>query len=445
MATAASPPASFNLPPAAEQQAGADTLFGSSIGTTGGGSSSSSLAALLHWALSLPGGVARALLAPGSGEGLLGLLPGWARQLLPGWDPDRDMPDMFGKVVMITGANSGIGFQAARLLARNNAHVVMVVRDEDKGRKAAEAIKREVPHAKLTLMQADMACLRSVKRLADDFAAAGSRLDVLLNNAGVLAPGPFAVTEDGFETTLATNYYGPLYLTLLLLPRLRASAPARVVNVASFGEAFGRVHWDDLRGVDLRTSGLPAYAASKLYLLMASRDLNRRLRGTGVDVFAVHPGIVSTPGELKSDRSYPVSVLALINSRLHGQSELRGALAPLFAATEPRLQGRGGTYIGPNSFGVQLFGWGGSNTVARTPVNWAARDAAECRRLYDQSRAVLDSATVAAGLGAVPLTHFAEAQQTAAAKALAPATQSQHQAQKQHQQPQQAVSSLPLL
>ncbi|PNW80161.1 hypothetical protein CHLRE_08g380550v5 [Chlamydomonas reinhardtii] len=466
MASAASPPASFNLPASGTTTT---TTTGSSTGTayTALGSS---IADLTQWLLSLPAGVARALLSPGSGEGLLGLLPGWARQLLPGWDPDRDMTDMFGKVVMITGANSGIGFQATRLLARNNAHVVMVVRDEDKGRKAAEDIKRDIPHAKLTLMQADMASLSSVKRLAEEFTATGSPLHVLVNNAGGMAPGPFAVTADGFETTLATHYYAPLYLTLLLLPRLRASAPSRVVNVASFGEAFGRVHWDDLRlwdvqqqrhrssvrpqlfedastrglsakrGVDLRTSGLPAYAASKLYLLMASRDLNRRLRGTGVDVFPVHPGLVSTPGEAKSDKSYPVSVLAFVGSRLHGQSELRGALAPLFAATEPRLQGRGGTYIGPNSFGLQLFGWGGSNTVARSPVNWAARDAAECRRLYDQTRAVLDSATVAAGLGAVPVTHFVDAQQQAAAKALAPEGGGQH---PKHQPP--PGSAMPLL
>ncbi|KAG2426441.1 hypothetical protein HXX76_011672 [Chlamydomonas incerta] len=234
MASAATPPASFNLPASSLQQ------------EPGGGSSGGGLAGLAYSLLRLPAGIAQALLSPGSGEGLLGLLPGWVRQLLPGWDPDRDMPDMFGKVVMVTGANSGIGFQVTRLLARNNAHVVMVVRDEDKGRKAAEDIRRDLPHARLTLLQADLASLASVKRLADEFLATGSPLHVLINNAGVLAPGPFAATGDGFETTLATNYYGPLYLTLLLLPRLAASAPARVVNVASFGEAFGRVHWGDL-------------------------------------------------------------------------------------------------------------------------------------------------------------------------------------------------------
>ncbi|GLC40817.1 hypothetical protein PLESTB_000019600 [Pleodorina starrii] len=389
MATAAAPPASFTLAP--KPSAGASLL-------------------------QLPVRVAQALVSPGSGEGLLSLLPGFVRQVLPGWDPDRDMPDMFGKVVLVTGANSGIGYQTTRLLARNNAHVIMVVRDIDKGKKAIEDIKSEFSFAKLTLMQADMASLKSVRKLADDVLATGSPLHVLINNAGVLAPGPFTVTEEGFELTLATNFYGPLYLTLLLLPRLRASAPARIVNVASFGEMFGKVHWDDLRGVDMSSSGLTPYAASKLYLLMVSRDLNRRLRGIGVDVFPVHPGIVSTPGEAKSDRSYLVSLSALINSRLHGQSALRGALAPLFAATEPKMQGRGGTYLGPNAFGLQLFGWGGFNTVAREPVNWAAKDAETCKQLYDATRAVLDSATVAAGLGKVPVTHFQEAQAEALGK-----------------------------
>ncbi|KAG2424334.1 hypothetical protein HXX76_014543 [Chlamydomonas incerta] len=196
------------------------------------------------------------------------------------------------------------------------------------------------------------------------------------------------------------------------------------------------------RGLELGSSGLTAYAASKLYLLMASRDLNRRLRGSGVDVFAVHPGIVSSPGEAKSDKSYPAAVLALVNARLHGQSELRGAMAPLFAATEPTLQGRGGTYIGPNAFRLQLFGWGGFNTAARSPVNWAARDAAECKRLYDETRAVLDSAAVAAGLGAVPVTRFADAMHQAGAKALAPANIAQHDPQQQQKQ---QGSALPLL
>ncbi|GIL52419.1 hypothetical protein Vafri_8299, partial [Volvox africanus] len=139
---------------------------------------------------------------------------------------------------------------------------------------------------------------------------------------------------------------------------------------------------------------------------------------TGVDIFPVHPGIVSTPSEAKADMSYPVSVTAFVSSRLHGQSALRGAIAPLFAATEPRLQGRGGTYIGPNAFGLQLFGWGGFNTMPRQPVNWAAKDAEECKKLYEMSRAVLDTATMASGLGRMPITHSEEAQHEAAAKEL---------------------------
>ncbi|KAG2495651.1 hypothetical protein HYH03_006251 [Edaphochlamys debaryana] len=394
MATAAVPPGSFHLPRSGDPRS----------------------QGLLSSALHLPLRAATALLAPGSGEGLLGLLPGWLRNLLPGWDCDRDMPDMFGKVVMVTGANSGLGFQTARLLARNNAHVVMVVRDVDKGKKAVSDILSEFSHAKLSLMQADMGSLRSVKRLADDFLASSSPLHVLINNAGMLAPGPFETTEDGFETTHAINYYGPLYLTLLLLPRLRACAPSRVVNMASMGEVFGTIHWNDLRGVDMGSSGMKAYGASKLYTIMASRDLNRRLRGTGVDVFAVHPGIASTPGEVKSDKSYAMAVMAFVASRLHGQSELRGALPSLFAATDTSLQGRGGLYIGPNPLGLQLFGWGGWNTVARSPMSWEARDAVECKKLYDATRGVLDGAAVAAGLGSVPVTHFRDAQEEAAAR-----------------------------
>ncbi|KAG2424333.1 hypothetical protein HXX76_014542 [Chlamydomonas incerta] len=244
MASAATPPASFNLPASSLQQ------------EPGGGSSGGGLAGLAYSLLRLPAGIAQALLSPGSGEGLLGLLPGWVRQLLPGWDPGPRHARHVRQGVMVTGANSGIGFQVTRLLARNNAHVVMVVRDEDKGRKAAEDIRRDLPARPpdaaagptwpASREEGTAGQAGSVKRLADEFLATGSPLHVLINNAGVLAPGPFAATGDGFETTLATNYYGPLYLTLLLLPRLAASAPARVVNVASFGEAFGRVHWGDL-------------------------------------------------------------------------------------------------------------------------------------------------------------------------------------------------------
>ncbi|GBF99588.1 hypothetical protein Rsub_12213 [Raphidocelis subcapitata] len=195
----------------------------------------------------------------------------------------------------------------------------------------------------------------------------------------------------GDVITRATDFFGPALLTHLLLPALARGAPSRVVNVSSLGEAAGGLEWGDLRGVRaVAARGGAAfrdYAAAKLMLLVWGDELHRRLAGTGVDVFSVHPGVVSTPGEWKTAAWKPTSWLTWASALVHGQSVGWGATSMLFAATEPLLAGRGGVYIGPSY--LQAFGYAGSNTARRRPLNPAAHNPAAARRLFDETTAIL--------------------------------------------------------
>lgn len=312
-----------------------------------------------------------------------------------GWD---GVPDMFGKVAIVTGSDSGIGLKTAEQLALHHAHVIMAVRNTDAAKQQVARIQEHSPWAKFTVMYLELSSYKSIRAFAEEFLASKLPLHVLVNNAGVLAPGPGHMTsEDGFEYTLAVNFFGPKYLTHLLLDRLKASAPSRIVNVASLGEMAGDIDWEDLGGSKLSHSGWQAYARSKLFLIMYSFDLNRRLRGTGVDVYAVHPGVVNSPGEGKSDKHYIMALLAYVGAHLNGQTEERGALSTLYAATEPRLQGRGGRYYGPNPFGLQVLGYAGGNTVERTPFNHYAKDPAACTQLYERASLLSRAAAAKSG------------------------------------------------
>ncbi|KAI8468566.1 MAG: hypothetical protein J3K34DRAFT_522853 [Monoraphidium minutum] len=322
-----------------------------------------------------------------------------ATRLLWGWDARVHAPDQLGKVFVITGANSGIGFEAALRLAERNATVVMGVRNLDAGNRAAEAIRHRAPGAKVLVLHVNMASFRSIRAFASRVSASFPRgISCLVNNAGVLNPpvSPLAaVSEDGFEVTRAVDFFGPALLTHLLLPSLAAAAPARVVSVTSLGEAVGSLDWKDLKGLLKPATTFRAYGDSKLMLLMWTRELNRRLRGTGIDAFVVHPGVSHTPGEWKTWRGRASSWAAWLGALLHGQTVGWAATSTLYAATEPRLASRGGAYIGPRY--AHVFGYAGSNTAARVPLNPAAWDAAAARRLFDETTALLLAAGGAGG------------------------------------------------
>lgn len=210
---------------------------------------------------------------------------------LLGWSP-RDMPDLTGKIAVVTGASSGIGFETCRALLDHGAEVVMVVRDPELGQQAARDLQEEYPGSIIHVKQANMIYLKEVKALADELLRMGLPIHILINMAGKFLDEPFEVTPEGFERTIALDYFGHVYLTLLLLDRIIASAPARIINMCSEAEAFGKLDMSDLTGVNIKDGGIRAYGRAKLMFLMFNHELQRRLKLTGkpVDAFAVHPG-----------------------------------------------------------------------------------------------------------------------------------------------------------
>jgi NAD(P)-dependent dehydrogenase (short-subunit alcohol dehydrogenase family) len=277
------------------------------------------------------------------------------------------MPDLTAKVTIVTGANSGIGYEMARALARRSATVVLACRNKDKGEAAVRQIRQEYPKAKAELLQVDLSELASVRRFADDFTNHYDRLDILINNAGIMAT-PFARTADGFELQFATNHLGHFALTGLLLACIIRVPGARIVTVSSWGHHFGVIDLDNLDAEKGYDPGR-AYAQSKLANLLFTHELQRRFEDTGVDALAVaaHPGWAAT--NLPAHRP----VVRMLNP-LIGQKPEMGALPALYAATAPDVQGGG--YYGPRSWG----GLRGYPTAARPSDR--SHDAVVAARLW---------------------------------------------------------------
>ena len=204
----------------------------------------------------------------------------------------NNIPDLTGKVVIVTGANSGIGWDTAVALAEKGATVIMACRNLVKSQAALDALKAQVPNADVELMQLDLANLESVRQLADEFKAKYDRLDLLINNAGIMMV-PFAMTVDGFESHFGTNHLGHFALTGLLLDRILATPGARVVNVSSGAHLIGSMNFDNLMYENGEGySSTRAYAQSKLANLLFTYELQRRFEAAGVDAeaLAAHPG-----------------------------------------------------------------------------------------------------------------------------------------------------------
>ncbi len=257
------------------------------------------------------------------------------------------MPDLSGKTVVVTGANSGIGLQAARGFAAKNARVIMACRNMDKGRAAQAHIQAEIPHATLELHQLDLSDLSSVRRFAETFRTAHASLDLLVNNAGVMAL-PLARTAEGFEMQIGTNHLGHFALTSLLWPRLVAARPARIVVVGSIAHFFGSIRFHDLNW-EKSYSRWPAYCQSKLANMLFAKELARRaeLASVGVTTVACHPGYASTNLQTKqakiSGSSLEETIMNLGNGAF-AQSSAWGALPTLYAATQ---EVEPGSYVGP--------------------------------------------------------------------------------------------------
>jgi NAD(P)-dependent dehydrogenase (short-subunit alcohol dehydrogenase family) len=195
---------------------------------------------------------------------------------------------MQGRTVLVTGSNTGIGFETAAALPAKGARVVLTARDPAKGKWAVEEIRRRHPDADVAAMELDLSCLADVGSFASGFLERFLQLHVLVNNAGV-ALDRRSVTADGFETMFQVNHLGSFLLTNLLLDRLKGSAPARIVNVASEAHRFSRLDFDDLQS-ERGFRGMRAYLRTKLCNILFTRELARRLLGTGVTARSLHPG-----------------------------------------------------------------------------------------------------------------------------------------------------------
>jgi NAD(P)-dependent dehydrogenase (short-subunit alcohol dehydrogenase family) len=257
-----------------------------------------------------------------------------------------DIPDQNGRVAVITGANTGLGYETALALAAHGAHVVLAVRDLDKGKDAISRIVSQSPQADVALQELDLTSLESVRGAARQLRADHDRIDLLINNAGVMYP-PKSITKDGFELQFGTNHLGHFALTGLLLDRLLPVAGSRVVTISSIGHRIrADIHFDDLQW-EHSYNRVSAYGQAKLANLLFTYELQRRLapRGTTIAV-AAHPGGSNTelmrhlPGWAGS--LYPVLAPVF-------QDAAMGALPQLRAATDPSVQG--GQYYGPGGFG----------------------------------------------------------------------------------------------
>ena len=286
------------------------------------------------------------------------------------WD-DRLMLDQSGKVAIVTGAGSGLGFETVRALAGKNAKVVMAVRNTAKGREAAARIKKECPRADVDVMELDLADLSSVRKFVQDFTKRFSRLDLLINNAGVMVP-PYGKTVDGFELQFGTNHLGHFALTILLIDMLKNVSGSRIVTVSSGAHAFGMLDFDDLNWEKRRYNAWQAYGDSKLANLYFTRELQRRLDEEGSDVLAVaaHPGWAAT--ELQRHQWW----VRLLNNFFAQPADM-GALPTLYAATAPDVHGS--EYFGPDGKG-QMRGY-----PVKVQSSKRSRDMVVASRLWEVS------------------------------------------------------------
>jgi NAD(P)-dependent dehydrogenase (short-subunit alcohol dehydrogenase family) len=290
-----------------------------------------------------------------------------------------DIPPQGGKLAVVTGATGGLGYQTAIGLARAGAQVVVAGRNDAKGLEAISKIRNQFPDAKIGFEALDLANLASVADFARRFATAHASLDLLVNNAGVMALPTRQTTADGFEMQFGTNYLGHYALTARLLPLLRSAHRPRVVNLSSIAHRTGFIQFSDLQGERLY-SPWKAYNQSKLAMLMFALELQRRSDAAGWNLMsnASHPGWARTDLFANGPGAGLLSFASQFAAPLFSQSAESGALPTLFAATSP--QAEGGGYYGPS----------GLNELKGAPAPaWImpqARDKAGAAKLWDVSQ-----------------------------------------------------------
>ena len=289
----------------------------------------------------------------------------------------RDISSQTGRIAVVTGANSGLGKSIARELARAGASVTIAVRDTDKGEQAAADIRRDVASADLSVQRLDLADLASVRSFAESFAADHDHVDVLVNNAGIMAP-PRRLTADGFESQIGTNHLGHFALTGLLLPTLLAAPAPRVVTMSSEAHWIGKMRFDDLQ-FERGYNNWRAYGQSKLANLMFCFELARRATeaDTALVSVAAHPGYAATNLQFAGPAHWYERAFMTVGNKVIAQSADMGALPALYAATVPDLPS--GSFVGPDG----LLGGRGHPHVVSAAAK--AYDAEAWNRLWELS------------------------------------------------------------
>ena len=289
----------------------------------------------------------------------------------------RDISSQTGRIAVVTGANSGLGKSIARELARAGASVTIAVRNTDKGEQAAADIRRDVASADLSVQRLDLADLASVRSFAEAFAADHDQLDVLVNNAGIMAP-PRRLTADGFESQIGTNHLGHFALTGLLLPNLLAAPAPRVVTMSSEAHWIGKMRFDDLQ-FEHGYNNWRAYGQSKLANLMFSFELARRAAeaDTALTSVAAHPGYAATNLQFAGPAKRLERAFMTVGNKVIAQSADMGALPALYAATVTDLPS--GSFVGPDG----LLGGRGHPHVVSAAAK--AYDSEAWNRLWELS------------------------------------------------------------
>ena len=283
----------------------------------------------------------------------------------------ENIPNQKGRVAIVTGSSSGIGYETARVLAEKQVTVIIAVRNLEKGNKAADKIKSEVKNADLRVLELDLASLESVKNFAESFKKNYLQLDLLINNAGVMIP-PYSKTADGFELQFGTNHLGHFALTGQLLELLINTKDARIVNVSSSAHKTGNINFDDLTWEKRNYSGWKAYGDSKIANIYFTRELDKKLKenNLGLITTASHPGWTATELQRNS------GIVEFLNG-FFAQDISMGALPTLRAAIEERL--KGAEYFGPNGF-MELRGY-----PVQVETNKLSKDEAIAKKLWEVS------------------------------------------------------------
>lgn len=286
---------------------------------------------------------------------------------------EANIPDLSGKTAIVTGANSGIGYETARALAQHGATVIMACRNLEKANTAANKIQALNPSGRVMVMQLDLADLDSVHTFANTFKETYTDLHLLINNAGIMIP-PFGLTAQGFESQFGVNHLGHFALTALLIDRLNSTPEARIVTVSSIAHRFGTIDFDDLNWQGKQYEKMQAYGQSKLANLLFTYELQRKLASSNHDTIAVavHPGYTST--KLQED----TQMMNLLN-RMLAQPQPMGALPTLYAATANDIEG--GRYYGPSGLGEL---GGNPDRVQSSSASMNKQDAARLWQLSEQ-------------------------------------------------------------